>query len=250
MTLQEKNKKQTGDNSDTETKPVSNGTDTQAVPKASQETPDEANENNLESNSSEVVTNTDDTRTVTLAPAFRRVYTFITDFAIGIVMYFFLSFFMGIFIGLFVDIEVQSVSVYQDRLDSANTFGDMASAYIDYFSDNFILLMSSIATMLLTVFVAFVLIPSKVTRGQTIGMSIFNIRILSINGKDINFSQALRRSTILFIMLTLVFVPIINFFAYCTVPIIILVDLIKSSSDQNMQTFSDKLAGTILVDGK
>lgn len=102
--------------------------------------------------------------------------------------------------------------------------------------------------VLLTYFVIYILIPTYLFKGQTLGKKFLSLKVIKSDGTDVDLLTLLKRHVIgLFLVLLFIF-PCGVCTCCCFVWIYILGNIVKITTDAKKQSLGDSIANTVVID--
>ena len=186
---------------------------------------------NYETKTGEVVT------TIRLADPWRRVLATAFDWIILIVIYAMIA----IPLNLLTNIGMGTFQTEPQDIDSV----------LNAYSAGSIILSLILASIFIAlVVILFIIVPTYVFKGSTIGKKILGMQYMHTSGRPAGAGDYAKRYSIVLVFIVLINVPCVIFLICCIWPILGIVNLIMLFTDEKNQTLYDKIAGTIITESQ
>lgn len=172
--------------------------------------------------------------TLNLADPINRVVAYIIDSIIMMIGVAVIIFPLGLALGLTTGLAANTYRDY-DSLNFFTSFGGGAISIIGGF------------LALIIEFLYFVILPSKLYPGQTLGKKALNVQIVQENGSQANMEVMLKRYGVCLVFGFLGLIPFVGILVGCASFIVLIINLIMLLTDAKRQTLFDKIAGTVVI---
>jgi uncharacterized RDD family membrane protein YckC len=174
--------------------------------------------------------------TLNLADSTKRIIAGILDGAVFFILYWIVSTIISAIFGV---ASSMSFNKYSDFSTS-----DLASV----FAGNLVVSLLLGLIFVGWFFAYYILVPSKLFPGQTLGKKLLGLRVASEAGAPVDMNLLVKRHSVGLGLAVGYAIPCVNILVCCAFPIYAIVLIVKVTSDPKRKTIGDNMAGTVVVE--